>query len=106
MRLCKYCNQQIEWRESKKTAKPYSLNADGSLHRCPNYNEFKNNDKNDGSGNIQTISEQSNLQVTTAAELLDEKNIENIRWLIDLVNLRLICKRIELAVKEKEGSSQ
>lgn len=102
MSICKYCNQEIEWQESKRTGEPYTVNIDGLLHQCPNYNKSKNNNS---SSNIETNIEYLKAKVTTAGELLDEKNIENARWFIDGLNQRLVQKRIELIVKERDGSS-
>ena len=105
-RKCEYCNKEgIERRQSKRTGKYYAVNSDGSFHQCPNYNKIKSKNNNSIS-NIETSLEYSKAEVTTAGELLDEKNIENARWYIDGLNLRLVCKRIELVVKEKEVSSQ
>ena len=93
MSICKYCNQEIEWRESKRTGKPYTVNIDGSLHKCPKYNEIEDNDKS-----------KNKPEVTTAGDVLDDKNIENAKWFIDGLNLRLVYKRIELLLREKEAS--
>ena len=68
MPVCKYCDQEIEWRESKKTGKHYTVNTDGSFHQCPNYNKIKGNDHNNSGSNIETASEQSKAMVTNEGE--------------------------------------
>ena len=104
MSICRYCNQEIEWRESKKTGKHYNMNTNKTLHHCPNYNKIKDNDHNNNSSNIETISEQSKAGITNEGELLDNKNIENARWFIDGLNRRLLRKRIAFVVEDKEVS--
>ena len=88
----------------RQTGKKIPLNLDGTRHDCPNssYNKkiSQSNSippqENNGPGPI----------IITADELLDDKNIENAKWFIDSLNLRLVGKRIDLLVKNKEDSFQ
>lgn len=102
MALCKFgCTKEIIIKKSTKTGRWYSTNLDGSFHQCPNYNKSKSDDSTYGKLN----SDQSNPSVTDTNELVDEKNIENAKWFIDGLNLRLVCKTIELIVKDKDYSN-
>ena len=107
-RKCEYCDQEgIEIRQGKRTGKYYAVNPDGSFHQCVNYNQDnKNSDNANSISNIETTSQHSKVEITTAGDILDEKNIENARWFIDGLNLRLVGKRIDLVIKNKENSFQ
>lgn len=99
MDICNRCKRKIIWKQSKK-GKWYTVNEDNSFHsntctgQKPDNPDFKQNQPYDGTPLI-----------TTADELLDNKNIENARWFIDNLNLRLIRKKLELVVTGKELTS-